>query len=263
MNQTLSGIYLPGNSIIHRLDARVKLFSFFTLVIAALFANSWAGYLVMAAISLLLVFLSRLEVGQVIGSLGRMKWFLMVIFMMNMLFYSPENAWSSWWVFTPSHAGLLQAVNIVFRVCIVVILGNILNNSTPPVELTRAMETLLYPLSYLYIPTAQIAMIISVAVQFIPTLMMESEQIRKAQIARGARFESKKLTEKAAAIGPLVVPIIVSAFRRADELALAMEARGYQCRQRKPLKKPTKLTRADAIAVAVSLVICLSQLSLL
>ena len=263
MNQILSGIYLPGNSIIHRLDARVKLFSFLTLVIAALFANSWTGYLVMVAISIILVFTSRVGISQVIGSLGRMKWFLIMIFLMNTLFYSPENAWFSWWVFTPSYAGFLQAVSIVFRVCIIVILSNILNISTPPIELTRAMEALLYPLSYLSIPTGQIALIISVAIQFIPTLTMESEQIRKAQIARGARFDSKKLTEKAAAIGPLIVPIFVSAFRRADDLALAMEARGYRCQQRKPFKKTTKLTSADALAIALSLVICISQLSIL
>jgi len=263
VNHALSGIYLPGNSFFHRLDARVKLFSFLTLVIAALIANSWTGYLVMVAICVLLVFTSRLGFSQVVGSLGRMKWFFIIIFLMNMLFYSPENAWFSWWVFTPSYTGFLQAVSIVFRVCIIVILGNILTISTPPIETTRAIEALLYPLSYLCIPTGQIALIISVAIQFIPTLTMESEQIRKAQIARGARFDSKKLTEKAAAIGPMVVPIFVSAFRRADELALAMEARGYRCQQRKPFTKSTKLTSADALALTISLVICISQLSIL
>ena len=263
MTQTLTGIYLPGNTYIHRLDARVKFFCFFALVVATLFTNSWGGYLVMVVISLVLVYVSKLRLSQAIGSLGRMRWFLVIIFLMNLLFFSPENAWFSWWFFAPSYAGFLQAINIVFRVSVVVILSNILNTSTPPIELTRAMEALLRPLSFLGIPTGQIAMIISVAVQFIPTLTMESDQIRKAQIARGARFESRKLTEKATAIGPLVVPIFLSAFRRADELALAMEARGYQSSQKKPVKKKVKLSSADAFAIFASLVVCITQIYIL
>ena len=252
MTGMLTGIYVPGRSVIHRLDARAKLIGFLALVIATLSTDSWLGYLTMLAAISVLIILSQLKISQVFGSLGRMTGFFAIIFLMNLLFFSPEDSWFSWWIITPSYAGLLQATNVVFRVSIVMVLSNILN-----------MEALLRPLSFIGIPTGQIAMIVSVAIQFIPTLLAEADQIRKAQVARGAKFDSPKLIEKAAAIRPLVLPIFLSAFRRADELALAMEARGYQPNKKRTLRNSTNFSGLDVFAVIVCVLICLSQLTMM
>ena len=263
MTGMLTGIYVPGRSVIHRLDARAKLIGFLALVIATLSTDSWLGYLTMFAAISVLIILSQLKLSQVFGSLGRMTGFFAIIFLMNLLFFSPEDSWFSWWIITPSYAGLFQATNVVFRVSIVMVLSNILNSCTAPLDLTRAMEALLRPLSFIGIPTGQIAMIVSVAIQFIPTLLAEADQIRKAQVARGAKFDSPKLIEKAAAIRPLVLPIFLSAFKRADELAMAMEARGYQPNKKRTLKYSANFSGLDVFAVIVCVLICLSQLTMM
>lgn len=228
MKELPVGMYIPGASPLHRLDARIKLIGFLLLLAAAVATDTLYGYGFMALVTTVILILSKFPLSVCLSSVRRLWLFFLLIFVMNTCFYAGEDPWVAWWIFRPSMAGLLQATNVVCRMLLALVLSNVLTCTTPPMDITAALESLLRPLRLVRIPTEQIAMILSVAIGFIPTLFEETAMIRKAQTARGARFDSRKLTEKASAVLPLVVPVFLAAFKRADELAMAMEARGYR-----------------------------------
>lgn len=257
------GQYVPGASVLHKLDARAKLLGLFALLAVIVLSKSAIGYAVAVVAVAAVVALSGLKLSLVLGSIRRLWVFFITIFVMNALFFAAEEPIWSWWIFHISQAGLWQGVHVVAHVVLLLILSNVLTLTTSPVELTSAIESLLLPLKWLRVPVEEVAMILSVAIRFIPTLLEEADMIRKAQIARGARFESRRLTERAASVLPLVIPIFLSAFRRADELSMAMEARGY--RNASSRTKPEKhgLHMADVCALAASAVVCVLQIVLL
>ena len=262
MNRLPTGLFLPGDSFIHRLDSRVKLLALFIAVASVLFVDSLIGYGIMLVFTVVIILLSGISLGTALNSVHKMYWFFLVILLMNTCFYSPEDAWISYWIFNPSPAGLMQGGHVVLSVFLVLVISNVLTSTTSPMEITNALESLSSPLKYLSIPTEEIAMILSVAIQFIPTLSEETETIRKAQMARGARFDSQKITEKAEAVLPLVIPIFFAAFKRADELSLAMEARGYRTAAGRTKKKFDPLQIQDYAALAVVIAICVLQIML-
>lgn len=263
MSRLPTGMFIPGNSVIYRLDARVKLISLIELLIVVVNANGLWGYAFVSAITVVIIALSGLPVKTAIGSAYRMYLFFILIFLMNACFFSAEGAWFSFWIFHPSPQGAIQGLNVVVHVFLVLILSNVLTCTTAPMELTNALEDFFSPLRFFRVPTQQIAMIISVAIQFIPVLFEETDMIRKAQTARGATFESKKLTEKAAAVMPLTIPIFIGAFRRADELSLAMEARGYSAERKYVPRKTNRLQFRDYAAISAVFVLCFIQIALL
>ena len=259
MSRIPIGTYIPGGSLLHRLDARAKMLCLIALIVAIIYTNSIPGYGIMALLVGLLVFLSRLDLKIALASVKRIIPFFLVIFLMNSLFYDQGQPLCSWWFFRPSIAGMIVGMNVVLKLILLMILFNILMSTTAPMKVTSALASLLHPLGYIGIPVADLALMISVALQFIPTLMEETEMIRKAQTARGARFESPRLKEKAESIMPLVIPIFLGAFRRADELAMAMEARGYRGGKRRA-KKNAPLQKYDFAAMAITAIICLVQI---
>lgn len=228
MNHLPDGFYVSKNSSVHRLDETVKVLSLAVLVAAVVMTNSLYGYLVLFLFAASVCFLSKLGFHAAFGNILRLRWFFIIIFLMNLCFFKAENAWISLWVFNPSYDGLMQGIKVVTRVVAFMIFSNIVNATTPPARLTSAIENIIFPLRLFRVPVQQIALILSVSVQFIPILFEEADVIKKAQTARGSELESKNYFKKATAIVPLVVPIFISAFRRADELSLAMEARGYR-----------------------------------
>jgi len=260
MNRLPTGMYLPGDSLVHQLDSRIKLIILFLTILTILLVNSLIGYGLMFVFIAAAVLIARISINIALNSVSNLYWFFLVIFLMNTSFYSPDNAWFSFWIFTPSLVGLMQGIDVVLRVCLVLIFSNVITSATAPMEITRALESLIMPLKYIGFPTEQIAMILSVAIQFIPTLSEETEMIRKAQTARGAKFDSPKLTEKAKAIMPLVIPIFFSAFKRADELSIAMEARGYRGAKGRTRKKFDSLQFQDYAALAIVTLIVIAQL---
>lgn len=262
MSALPTGMFLPGDSLIHRLDSRVKLMALFIAIAAVLCVNSLIGYGFMIVFAAVTILLSGISLRTALSSVDRMYWFFVLILLMNTCFYSPEGAWFSFWLFNPSLAGLMQGIDVVMRVFLVLVISNVLTSATAPIEITNALESLMSPLKLVGIPTEEIAMILSVAIQFIPTLSEETDMIRKAQMARGARFDSPKLVEKAEAVLPLVVPIFFAAFKRADELSLAMEARGYRTAADRTKKKFTPLRFQDYVALAIVILICGLQIFL-
>ena len=260
MNHLPTGMFLPGNSIIHRLDSRVKLLALFISITAVLCVDTLIGYGVMVVFSAGVILLASMPLHTALNSANRMYWFFCLILLMNTCFYSPENAWFSFWIFMPSLAGLMQGIDVVLRVFLVLVFSNVLTSTTSPMKITAALESLISPWRFIGIPTEQIAMILSIAIQFIPTLSEESDTIRKAQMARGARFDSAKLREKAEAVLPLVIPIFFTAFKRADELSLAMEARGYRTAKGRTKKISKPLQFQDYSALVIVTTICALQI---
>lgn len=223
-----TGLYLPGTSILHRLCPWNKILCLLLILAATVTVDTLWGYGILALFAALTTVLSGLPADDVLRPVLRLRWFFLVIFLMNLCFYDTADPWFRLWILTPSAGGVMQGAHVALRVMLLLIFSGLLTGTTAPLALTGAMETLLSPLRFLGVPVGQIAMILSVAVQFIPTLLEEADAIRKAQTARGARFDSKRLWDKAGAVAPLAVPIFLAAFQRADELSLAMEARGYR-----------------------------------
>lgn len=252
MKQLPAGMYQQGNSVIHRLDATIKILLLVILLAAVIATDTLIGYAVLIVFSAFAAVLSRIGIKAALGNVLRMIWFFIIIFLMNVCFYKSDNAWFQFWIFAPSYDGLMQGIKVVVRVAVFLVVCNVLNASTPPVEITKALENIMLPLSFIKIPTRQIALILSVAIQFIPTLFEEADMIKKAQIARGAGFDSRKLKDKAGAVLPMVVPIFLSAFRRADELSLAMEARGYRIDSAKAKGKTLRFGSAEIAALILS-----------
>ena len=262
MNSLPIGMFRPGTSKIHALTALTKLLCLFILIASAIFSDSLLGYGVLFAFALLCAFLSGLRFCEAMAPAWRLRFFFLLIFLMNLCFFSPEGAWLRFGIFCPSRTGLMQGLNVVARVFFLLVMSNILTLSTAPLELCAALEQLLRPLGIIGVPTAQVAMILSVAVQFIPGLFEETDMIRKAQTARGAGFDSPRIRDKAAAVLPLVLPVFIAAFRRADELALAMEARGYRTNAKLPHRKAAPIKRADALSLICCAALCLLEIFL-
>lgn len=249
------GQFILRNSILHKIDARAKLISLILLIVAITLTTNIVGYLVVFSILIIACAFSKLSVKEAILPLSKLWLFFFIIFLMNALFFQSENAIFSWWIFSLTVGGIIQGFNVVLHVALIMVLCNVFMCTTSPVEITGAIEFLISPLSLVKIPVEDIAMILGVALQFIPTLMREADTIKKAQIARGARFESKKLLERAKSYFPLIIPIFISAFRRAEELSLAMEARGYRKSEAKTKRKSAHMRCKDYGAILASLAV--------
>ncbi|MDE6469993.1 MAG: energy-coupling factor transporter transmembrane protein EcfT [Eubacterium sp.] len=261
MKHLPSGMYQQGDSVIHRLDATIKMILLMILFAAAIAADSIIGYVLIIAFTAIIAILSRIGIHAALGSIRRMIWFFIVIFLMNLCFYQTDHAWFSFWIFNPSYDGMMQGVTVIVRVAVFLVLCNVLNSSTPPVEITNAIENIISPLRFIKVPTHQIALIFSVAIQFVPTLFEEADMIYKAQLARGARFDSHSLIDKAKAVLPMIVPIFISAFRRADELSLAMEARGYRVDVSSVRKRSVHFGMMELLSFIICTALCVIQIA--
>lgn len=263
MKHLPTGMYQQGDSVIHRLDSTVKILLLIILLASVVAADTLAGYGALIVFTAAVVFLSRIGIKSALGGIDRMIWFFAVIFIMNLCFFKSENAWVKFWIFAPSYDGLMQGIKVVVRVAVLMIFCSVLNVTTPPVEITRAIENILSPLKIIKVPVYQLALILSVAMQFIPTLFEEADMIKKAQTARGARFDSRKFRDKARAVIPMVVPIFVSAFRHADELSLAMEARGCRVDVRQSRRKHLHIGVGEIVGLIVCTALLVLQITVL
>jgi energy-coupling factor transport system permease protein len=263
MSRIPAGMYIPGKSFLHRLDPLAKLIGLIILLAAVIAASSPGGYLLLILFIGVLLALSGLPFKLAIAPLRRTYLFFAVIFLMNALFFADVDPLWTWWIFSLSRTGLIQGANVVLRLAIIIIAGHILISTTSPMEITAAFRRLLKPLQYINIPVDIVALIVSVAIHFIPVLAEEVEMIRKAQMVRGARFDSARLRDRAASLLPLVIPVFVSAFKRADELALAMEARGYRGEGRRVSGPEIAFQARDFGALVITLAICASEILVL
>lgn len=263
MSRTIAGQYVPGGSLIHRLNSTVKMLVFLLLIVAIVCTNSIKDYAALTVFTAALVFLSGVGLKTAVYGIRGMGLFFLIIFVMNTLFFSGDEVLWSYGIIHVSIIGIVQGANVVLKIMYLMVINNVMMTTTAPMEITASLQRLMSPLKLIKIPADDLAMMISVAVQFIPTLMEETEAIIKAQTARGAGFEGKKLKDKAAGAMPLVIPIFVCAFRRADELALAMEARGYRSGNRRTKRKRAAIHKRDVSSVLAAAFLCIIIIFLL
>lgn len=220
------GQYFPGNSLAHRLDPRTKIL-LTVLYIVALFCAKWfVSYGLVAALLVTGIKVSGVAPRALVRGLKPILFIICFTAVLN-LFYTPGEALVTFWIFKITKEGIFTAFFMVLRITMLIMGTFLLTYTTSPIALTDGLETLLGPLKKIRVPVHELAMIMSIALRFIPTLIEETDKIMSAQKARGADFESGNLLQRAKALVPILVPLFISAFRRADELAVAMECRCY------------------------------------
>ncbi len=220
------GQYFPGNTVVHRLDPRTKLLMVVVYIVALFLAKWWVSYGVMLAFLATAVMLSHIKPKALFRGLKPLIVIMVFTALIN-LFYSDGEVLVKFWIFRITREGIVQAAFLVLRIMMLVTGTFLLTYTTSPIALTDGMESLLSPLKKLHFPVHELSMMMSIALRFIPTLIEETDKIISAQKARGADFESGNIFRRAKALVPILVPLFVSAFRRADELATAMECRCY------------------------------------
>jgi len=244
------GQHIPGNSVVHRLDPRTKILGT-TLLIVLLFAvNGFIGYGLVALAIAGVIHLAKLPWRYVIRGLRPLLVILLLTVGLNVFLTEGEVIFRLWFL-TIAREGLARGGMMGTRLVLLIVGTSLLTLTTSPIQLTDGIESLLNPFRRLGVPAHELAMMMTIALRFIPTLLEETEKIMKAQMARGADFQSGGLMQRAKSLIPLLVPLFVSAFRRADELAIAMEARGYRGGQGRTKFRELRFGRIDAVAIAL------------
>ncbi|MCL1844398.1 MAG: energy-coupling factor transporter transmembrane protein EcfT [Defluviitaleaceae bacterium] len=254
MSRITIGQFYPVDSPIHRIDPRVKLVGTIFYITVLLFVNHFAGYAVAAVFIALIVGISRVPPRLIFRGLRAIIFILVFATSINIFFTPGETLLFEVGFVRVTLEGLYFAAQMICRLILLILGSSILTLTTSPIRLTDGIESLLRPLKILRVPSHDIAMMMTIALRFIPTLADEMEKITKAQKARGAEFDTGGLIARAKSLIPILVPLFVSAFKRADELAIAMEARCYRGDINRTKMKQMKMTRADACAAGVMLV---------
>lgn len=246
------GQYYQTESVIHRLDPRTKLVGTIVFIISLfLFDNMW-GYLCAALFLMAVIKISHVPFKFMVRGMKAILFLLILTVGFN-LFLTPGEPWFAVWKLTVTKEGARSAAFLAVRLIFLIIGSSVMTLTTTPNNLTDGMEKLMKPLKIFRLPVHEVAMMMSIALRFIPILLEETDKIMKAQIARGADFESGNLIKKAKAMVPLLVPLFISAFRRANDLAMAMEARCYRGGEGRTKMKPLVYKRRDILAYLVLL----------
>jgi energy-coupling factor transport system permease protein len=251
LNNITMGQYYPVDSKVHRLDPRVKLILTIVFIVAVFLAKTFVGYAILFLFIYGTARLANVPFKMLLRGLKPLRLILILTFLLNLFFTSGETVWVEFWIIRITKEGFLQALYYSIRLAFLVIGTSLLTLTTSPVSLSDAIEILLSPLKKIHFPAHELAMMMTIALRFIPTLLEETDKIMKAQMARGADFESGNLVKRAKAMVPLLVPLFVSAFRRAGDLAMAMESRCYHGGEGRTRLRVLKLTRNDGIACLV------------
>lgn len=246
MNNMTLGQYIPGNSLVHKLDPRIKILLIMFYMVALFTIDNLLFFIPMFIFVIVTIKIANLSVLKILKSL-RSIIFILAFTTLIHIFATPGRELVSFWSFTITYEGVERALFVGLRLILLVIGTSYLTLTTSTTKLTDGLEALFSPLKVIKFPAHEIAMMISIALRFIPTLFDEANKIRKAQLARGADFDSGNLLKKAKSMVPLLVPLFVNSFRRAAELAVAMEARGYRGSEGRTRLNPLVMTKKDIV----------------
>ena len=260
MGNITFGKYIPMNSFVHKLDPRLKLITLFILLVTIFFDVGFIGYGIMAVLILTIVELAKLKFNYILRALKPMMFMMLFLLIFNIFMYKSGSPLISFGKFTIYTGGILQSLYIVIRLLLIISVTTVLTATTKPLDLTLGLEHILNPLRRFGFPSHEIAMMISIALRFIPTLLEETQRIMKAQASRGVDFSEGTLKEKVLSIVSLIVPLFISAFSRAEELANAMESRCYNPDGKRTRYKQLKWTKNDTLSL---LVVCLVSVGLI
>jgi len=253
MGNVTFGQYYPAESPVHRLDPRIKILSVILFIIIIFFIKSFSGYAITAAFILFLILVSKVPLKAVLRSIKGI--IILVIFtaFINILFFNEGKILFSWWIIKITLDGVIFAFQMALRLLLLVTGTSILTLTTTPMSLTDGIESLLSPLKVIKFPVHDVAIIMSITLRMIPALMEETNKIILAQKARGADFETGGLIRRARALIPILIPLFVGAFRRADELAYALDARCYNATPKRTRMKIMKLRLSDMFGFLILL----------
>ena len=244
------GQYYPVDSWVHRLDPRTKILLTVAMIIAVFMVRTLVGYALVLGFVYLVSRLAKIPFQMLRKGIKPLRFILILTFLLNLFFNSGTTLLIEWGFIKITMEGLSQAVHYSLRLVFLVLGTSLMTLTTSPIALSDGIEMLLSPLKKLHFPAHELAMMMSIALRFIPTLMEEADKIMKAQMARGADFESGNLLARARAMVPLLVPLFVSAFRRAGDLAMAMESRCYHGGENRTRLRVLKITKNDWYAAA-------------
>ena len=246
--------YYPAKSILHRLDPRVKLVCTLLYLVSLFLFRSVPGYIVATIFLAIIIKISTVPFSYIVRGLKPIVMLLMITVLFNLFLTRDGEVLFHAWIFTITEGGLITAVYMAIRLIYLIIGSSLMTFTTTPNELTDGIEALLHPLNRIHVPVHEVAMMMSIALRFIPILLEETDKIMKAQIARGADLESGNMIQKAKSMIPILVPLFVSAFRRANDLAMAMEARCYRGGEGRTKMKPLHYQKRDYVAYIVVIV---------
>lgn len=253
------GQFFPGNTIVHRLDPRTKLLFTVLYIVALFIAKGPIAYGILLAALAVSIALSKIKITTILRGLKPVLFIVIFTGILN-VFYTPaasgEVPLVSFWIFTIYPAGIWSAFYMILRIVMLITCTFLLTYTTSPILLTDGLEKLLNPLKKIKLPVHELSMMMSIALRFIPTLIEETDKIMSAQRARGADFDTGNLIQKAKALVPLLVPLFISAFRRADELAIAMECRCYHGGDGRTRMRQLKFQWFDFVTLFVTLLLC-------
>ena len=242
------GQYFPGMSVIHRLDPRTKLLGVILYIVALFLAKSWISYGVVLAFLILAVSVSKIPPKSIVSGMKPLVVILIFTGVLNLFYSDGGVVLVKIWKLTITSEGLTRAIFMTSRILMLISGTFLLTYTTSPIALTDGLESLLGPLKKLHVPVHELSMMMCIALRFIPTLIEETDKIMNAQKARGADFENGSIIDRAKALIPVLVPLFISAFRRADELATAMECRCYQGGEGRTKMKLLRYGRNDFYA---------------
>ncbi|EOR22046.1 energy-coupling factor transporter transmembrane component T [Niallia alba] len=228
MGKMIIGRFIPVDSILHRMDPRSKLLLVFLFICVVFLANNIWSYSLLIIYVATLVAISNVPIKYIYSGLRPIFWLIIFTFILHIFFTKNGELLFEWGWIKIYEEGIRMGILISIRFFLLIIMTSLLTLTTTPIELTDAIETLLGPLKKVKFPVYELALMMSISLRFIPTLMDETEKIMKAQMARGVEFSSGSIKSRVQAIIPLLIPLFVNSFKRAEELAIAMEARGYQ-----------------------------------
>ena len=250
------GQYYPQLSPIHKIDARVKILITFLFIITLFFVNTFTGYAFVIVCLTAVIRASKVPLKFMLKGIKGI--FIIIVFtaFINVFMTKGEHTLFQWGVFTVTLEGILLAIKMCVRLILLIIGSSLLTLTTTPIQLTDGMEYLLRPFKKIGVPAHEIAMMMTIALRFIPTLLDETDKIMKAQQARGADFDTGNLIQRAKSLIPILVPLFISAFRRADELAMAMEARCYHGDENRTRMNVMVLKTSDYATVGLIVIYC-------
>jgi len=251
------GQYFPGNSLIHRLDPRTKLIMLVVYIVALFMATGWVSYLMLFVCLAAIIKVSTIPLKSIVKGMKPLVLILVFTGLLNLFFTQEGTLLVDFWVIKIYSGGLSRAVMMMARILMLITCTFLLTYTTSPIALTDGLEALMNPLKKVGVPVHELSMMMCIALRFIPTLIEETDKIMCAQKARGADFENGSLIERAKALIPILVPLFISAFRRADELATAMECRCYQGGEGRTKMKLLRYHREDFVSFGIgALLIC-------
>lgn len=248
------GQYYPKNSFVHKMDARIKLLLCLVFMVCIFFVQSYVGFALVTLFLLTTIICAQVPLRSILKSVKGVIVLLIFTALLNIFFTKNGNVLFSWWIFTITDQGLIYASKMLLRLIYLVIGSSILTLTTTPVDLTHAIEHLLSPLKVIKFPVHDIALIMSLTLSFIPSLIEETDRIIRAQKARGADFDTGNLFQRAKAFVPILIPLLVGGFRRAEELANAMNSRCYEGATNRTQMRVMKLSWRDLVATLLTII---------